>query len=288
MRELAHDAIRSATLTRRFRGYDRQETEGLLARVAESYEKVEAEGVRLSEKVASLRAEAQEREARSRAELDRLNNQLGDRERQITDLETKIARLEREQSKQLEDLARMRAELSQAQTVHEDLEAESREHGERVARSALREKALVAQIAMLVSQLKEEEPTQALPPDQRALPERADRGAAMLHRLDRVVETLERESRREAEITLKKARERADEIVHSAERRRRRLEADATNPGNGEGAAEEEEEYDPIAAHARIEPAVTEPEVSEALGRDVGEASWTSPASFEQTPDRWR
>jgi cell division septum initiation protein DivIVA len=286
MRELAHDAIRSATLTRRFRGYDRQETEGLLARVAESYEKVEAERVRLSEKVASLRAEAQEREARSRAELERLKNQLGDRERQITDLETKIVRLEQEQSKQLEDLARMRTELSQAQTVHEDLEAESREHGERVARSALREKALVAQIAMLVSQLKEEEPTHALPPDQRALPERADRGAAMLHRLDRVVETLERESRREAEITLKKARERADEIVHSAERRRRRLEADATQPGNGEGAAEEE--YDPIAAHARIEPAVTEPEVSEELARDVGEASWTSPASFEQTPDRWR
>jgi chromosome segregation ATPase len=286
MREIAHDAIRSATLTRRFRGYDRQETEGLLARVAESYEKVEAERVRLSEKVASLRAEAQEREARSRAELERLNNQLGDRELQIKDLEAKIARLEEEQSKQLEDLARMRTELSQARTVHEDLEAESREHGERVARSALREKALVAQIAMLVSQLKEEETTQAIPPDRHALPERADRGAAMLHRLDRVVETLERESRREAEITLKKARERADEIVHSAERRRRRLEADATHPGNGDGDAEEE--YDPIAAHARIEPAVTEPEVSEDPERDVGEASWTSPAPIEQAPDRWR
>jgi cell division septum initiation protein DivIVA len=283
MRELAHDAIRSATLTRRFRGYDRQETEGLLARVAESYEKVHAERVRLSEQVENLRAEAQEREARSRAELDRLNNQLGDRERQITDLETKIARLEQEQPKQLEDLARLRAELSQAQTVHEDLEAESREHGERVARSALREKALVAQIAMLVSQLKEDETTQALPPGQRAPPERADRGAAMLHRLDRVVETLERESRREAEITLKKARERADQIVHSAERWRRRLEADAPHPATGEGAAEEE--YDPIAAHARIEAAVT-PEVSEDLERDVGEASWTSRAPFEQTPER--
>jgi cell division septum initiation protein DivIVA len=286
MREIAHDAIRSATLTRRLRGYDRQETEGLLARVAESYEKVHAERVRLSEKVESLRAQAQEREARSRAELDRLNNQLGERERHITDLETKIARLEQEQSKQLEDLARMRTELSQARTVHEDLETESREHGERVARSALREKALVAQIAMLVSQLKEDETTQAIPPDQRALPERADRGAAMLHRLDRVVETLERESRREAEITLKKARERADEIVHSAERRRRRLEADATHPGTGEGAAEEE--YDPIAAHARIEAAVTEPEVSEDLEGDVGEASWTSRAPFDQAPERWR
>ncbi len=105
----------------------------------------------------------------------------------------------------------------------------------------------------------------------------------MLHRLDRVVETLERESRREAEITLKKARERADQIVHSAERWRRRLEADAPHPATGEGAAEEE--YDPIAAHARIEAAVT-PEVSEDLERDVGEASWTSRAPFEQTPER--
>lgn len=105
----------------------------------------------------------------------------------------------------------------------------------------------------------------------------------MLHRLDRVVETLERESRREAEITLKKARERADEIVHSAERRRRRLEADATPPGTGDEVAEEE--YDPIAAHARIEAAVTEPEVSEDLG-DIGEASWTSRAHVEQAPER--
>jgi F0F1-type ATP synthase membrane subunit b/b' len=236
--------------------------------------------------VESLRAEGQEREARSRTEVERLNSQLGDRERQISDLQAKIARLEEEQSKQLEDLARMRTELLQARTVHEDLEAESRDHGERVARSALREKALVAQISMLVSQLKEEETTQAIPPGQRALPERADRGAAMLHRLDRVVETLERESRREAEITLKKARERADEIVHSAERRRRRLEADATDPGTGEEAAEEE--YDPIAAHARIEAAVTEPEVSEDLEGDVGEASWTSRAPFDQAPERWR
>jgi hypothetical protein len=137
---------------------------------------------------------------------------------------------------------------------------------------------------MLVSQLKEEETTQAIPPDQRALPERADRGAAMLHRLDRVVETLEQESRREAEITLKKARERADEIVHSAELRRRRLEADAPHSGTGEEDVAEEE-YDPIAAHARTEAAVTEPEVSEDLEQDIGEASWTSRAPFKQTPE---
>ncbi len=277
MREIAPDAIRSATLTRRLRGYDREETAELLAEVAESYDHVRAERKRLSEAVASLRAERQEHESRSRAELDALKGQLSERDRQITDLELQIERLQQEQSKQLEDLARMREDLSNARTLQGDLEAESREHGERVARSALREKALVAQIAMLVSQLKDEE-TRAISPSARELPERADRAAGMLLRLDRVVETLERESRREAEVTLKKARERADEIVHSAELRRQRLEAEAAEGEAGE-------EYDPIAALAQIEPSVVEPEVSDELERDIGEGSWTSRAPFKDTTE---
>ena len=42
MPELTPDAIRNATLTRRLRGFDRAETEELLARVAESYGKLYA------------------------------------------------------------------------------------------------------------------------------------------------------------------------------------------------------------------------------------------------------
>jgi DivIVA domain-containing protein len=284
MHEIEPDAIRTVTLTRRLRGYDRQETDELLARIAESYDHLYAERMRLHGEVASLRAEQQGRKARSDTELDTLSKRLSERDRQIADLETQIARFEQERSKQLEDLARLREELSNARAVQDDLEAESREQSERMARSALREKALVARIAMLVSQLKEEETNQAISPDQRALPERADRSAAMLLRLDRVVETLERESRREAEITLKKARERADEIVHSAELRRRRLEAEAADPGVDEGAATEEE-YDPIAGLARIEPSVTEPEVSDDSEREIGEASWTSRAPSGETPE---
>lgn len=286
MHEISPHAIREATLTRRLRGYDREETEKLLATVADSYEKVDAERMRLSEEVVSLREERQESEARLHVELDRLNEQVSERDRHIADLDAQIARLEEEQSKQLEDLDRLRKELSNVRTVQEEVQAESRDQGERVARFALREKALVEQIAMLVSQLSEEEAeaTQAISRHPRALPERADRTAAMLLRLDRFVETLERESRREAEITLKKARERADQIVHSAEVHRRRLEAETANPR----AAEEEdhgEEYDAVAALERIEPPVTKPEVSDDSEPNMGEASWTSRAVFDETPE---
>jgi DivIVA domain-containing protein len=283
--ELTPDAIRHATLTRRLRGYDREETEEFLARVAESYGKVYAERMHLSEEVASLRGERQEREARSHAELDRLNDQISERDRRITDLEAQIVRLEEDQSKQVEDLDRLREELTNVRTVQEEVQAESREQGERAARLALREKALVAQMAMLASQLKEEEATQGISRDRRALPERANQAAAMLLRLDRVVETLERESRREAEMTLKKARERADEIVRSAELQRRRLEAETAPQHAAEKVEVEEEEYDPVASLARIELAETEPEVSDDLGQDIGEASWTSREAFDETPE---
>ena len=283
MPELTPDAIRNATLTRRLRGFDREETEELLARVAESYGKLYAARTNLSEEVASLQGERQEREARSRAELDKLNKQIGERDRQIADLEAQIARFEGEQSRQLEDLARLREELSNVRTVQEELQADSREQGERVARFALREKALVAQMAMLASQLKEEEATQEISTDSRALPERAGRAAATLLRLDRVVESLEREARREAEMTLKKAREHADEIVRSAERRRRRLEAETAHPHAEE--EEEREEYDPVAALARVDLPVSEPEMPDDLEQDLGEASWTSREAFDETPE---
>ena len=86
-------------------------------------------------------------------------------------------------------------------------------------------------------------------------------------------------------MTLKKARARADEIVRSAELRRRRLEAEAAHPRAEEKPEEQAEEYDPVAALARIEAPLTEAEVSDDLKRDLGEASWTSRARFEETPE---
>jgi hypothetical protein len=84
---------------------------------------------------------------------------------------------------------------------------------------------------------------------------------------------------------IKKARERADEIVRSAELRRRRLEADAAHPHAAAEPEEEAEEYDPVAALARTEPPLAEPEVSDDLEPDLGEASWTSRAASKEAPE---
>jgi cell division septum initiation protein DivIVA len=281
LREITPNAIRNATLKRRLRGYDRQETEKLLAEVAQSYEKVRAESEVLSERVGKLLREQEERELRSRAELDKLKEELSDRDRRVSDLEAQIARLEAEHSKQLEDLERLGEELSSAQRTQETDQAELAEQRESVARLEIREKALVEQIAMLEGQLQQEEATQAMPTDRQLPSHRDDRAAATLLRLDRVVETVARETRREAEMTLKKARERADEILHAAEARRQRLEAEIARSG----AIDEthREEYDPVAALDRVDP---EPRVADRPEQEVGEASWTSRVGLDQIPER--
>jgi DivIVA domain-containing protein len=272
--------IRNARLKRRLRGYDREETDEFLATVAESYDRMYAERQSLSDEVARLRRERQEGEKLSHAELDRLKDCLSERDRHVADLEAQFAHLEEERSKQADELNRLREELLNVRALQEELEAELHEQHDRTARFAIREKALVEQRAMLVSQL-DEEATQTAGTEQRALPERSDRVAAMLLRLDRFVETLERESRREAELTLKKARERADEIVQTAETQSRQAEAEAPH---AEAADEGGEEYDPVWPLARIGSAVTEPTVSDALEGDIGEASWTSRARSDETP----
>jgi cell division septum initiation protein DivIVA len=281
MLEIAPDAIRNARLKRRLRGYDRGETEDLLTAVAESYDKLFTERQHLSEQVARLQRERQEDEVRSRAELDRLNTEMSERDRHITDLESQLAHFEEESSKQLEELERLRQEFESVRTVQNELEAELQHQHDRLARLAIREKALVEQRAMLASQLAQEEDGQTSP-HLRALPERGDRVDAMLLRLDRFVETLEREARREAELTLKKARQRADDIVRAAQVQRRRVEGETVVlPAADQGG----EEYDPVAALARIEPATTQAEMPEPAERDLGEALWTTRGAVDETPE---
>src|SRR5438477_4008071 len=180
MPEIAPDTIRNATLTRRLRGYDREETDELLAKIAKTYASVYAERDRLAEEVVAITAERQEREAGLRRELESLREQLRERDRRITDLEAHIARFEGEQSQNLKDLDRLREELSNVRRVEEEVQTQAREHVEHVAsRFVLREKALVAQIAMLTSQLDDQDAMQdAMQPisrDPQGLPERADR-----------------------------------------------------------------------------------------------------------------
>ena len=111
MPEIAPDTIRNATLTRRLRGYDREETDELLAKIAKTYASVYAERDRLAEEVVAITAERQEREAGLRRELESLREQLRERDRRITDLEAHIARFEGEHSQNLKDLDRLRSSL---------------------------------------------------------------------------------------------------------------------------------------------------------------------------------
>jgi cell division septum initiation protein DivIVA len=273
MREIAPDAVRNASLTRRLRGYDRDETDHLLARIAESYAKVYAERARLSEEVVTLSSERQARDAQARAEVESLGEHLRERDRRIAELETLVARFEEERSKELGGEDRLREELSRVRRMQEEVETHAREHSEHVAaRFALRERALVAQIAMLVSQLNDADATEATSRESWSLPERADRAAAALLQLDRVVETLEQESRREAELTVREARERADQIVRSAEQ--------TVQPPEVQEAedVEEAEEYDPFVVLMDVEREDT----------DIGEASWTSRPTFHETPESSR
>ena len=270
------DAIRTPTLKRRLRGYDTQETEELLVRVAENYERVRAERQALSEQLERVRREQNDHERDSRIELDKLREELSDRDSRIAQLKAQIARFEEERSRQLEEVKRLNEEVLSARAAQRAHQAELAEQNETVARLETREKALVEQIAMFAAQLEQGDRAEAAPTSH--LEERA---AATLLRLERVAETVARETRRDTEMMLKEARERADEILHSAEVQSRRVVEEIARQSGADEAARDE--FDPVAALERAEDPGTEPEAQQ-----VGEASWTSGISPEQIPERSR
>jgi len=284
--ELTPNAIRTPELRRRLRGYDTQETEELFVRVAESYERVRAEREALSERVESLRREQEDHERDSRVELAKLQEELRDRDGRITELEGQIARIEEEHSKQLEDVERLNEEISSARAAQEAHQAELAEQSESVARFETREKALVEQMAMFAAQLEQGDAAEAAPTSQRALSDLDERAAATLLRLERVAETVARETRRDTEMMLKKARERADEILHAAEVRSRRVVEEIARQTAVDEAARED--FDPVAALERVEDQGTEPEASDDAEQQLGEASWTSGIGPEEIPERSR
>src|SRR6266571_87244 len=294
--EITPDAIRKPALKRRLRGYDTQETEEFLVRVAASYERVSAERTALSEQLESLRHDQAEHERDARVELDKLQEQLSDRDGRIAELNAEIARFEEEHSKQLEEVERLSEVVSSARAAQELQQAELAEQSASVARLETREKALVEQIAMFAAQLDQVDANLAAPASPRALSHLDERAAATLLRLDRVVETVARETRRETEMMLKKARERADEILHSAEVRSRRIVEEIARQGPVDETVRAE--FDPVAALERVEEPETEPEAaddaeaaSDAEAADnteqqLGEALWTSGIRPEQIPER--
>src|SRR5712691_363888 len=280
--EITPDAIRKPALKRRLRGYDTQETEELLVEVAESYERVRAERKALSEQLESLRRDQAEHERDARVELDKLQEQLSDRDGRIAELNAEIARFEEEHSKQLEEVERLSKEVSSARATQEAQQAELAEQSASLARLDTREKALVEQIAMFATQLGQGDAGFAAPTSPRALSDVDERAAATLLRLDRVVETVARETRRDTEMMLKTARERADEILHSAEVRSRRVVEEVARQTGVDEAARDE--FDPVAALERVEDPGTEPEATDDAEQELGEASWTSGIKPEQIP----
>ena len=264
--EITPDEVREANLNRRLRGYDLQETEQLLADVAESYEKVLTEREALSEQLETLQHEHAERERAWRLQLERLNERLNEDQGRVSDLEAELARLKEERSNQPNEANRLTDELASAQAANAEQGSELAEYRESVARLETRERALVEQVAMLEGLL--EQATDATPTERQAMAHLEERAARTLLRLDGLVERAERETRRDAEIMLKKARERADEILRSAETQRQR-------------PAEER-----VPAASGQEDSVTGGPVTDGPEEEMGEAAWTSRIRSDRIPER--
>ena len=274
-RETTPDSIRETALRRRLLGYDRHETEQLLAVVAERLDQVLRDRNSLSQEALAQRRSL---ERNFKSELDRLNGELAVRDQRLRELEGELTTLQEERSKHLKDADRLTEELSSAKAADEEHQAALTELRETLGRVETREKALAEQIAMLESQFAHaEEPT---PTAQFAHLD--DRAATTLVRLDRAVETIEREAREEAGMILERAREQAEEMLRTAEARQR-IEPETAEPDTSDDGREE---YDPVAALERVEPS-NEPPAIDGFEEDAGEAAWTSGRDSQQLPERY-
>jgi cell division septum initiation protein DivIVA len=279
-REITPNSIREIALRRRLLGYDPHETEQLLAEVAESLERALRDRSSLSQQAAAQRRSLEEAEQTLKDELDRLNEELAARDQRLQELEGELTTMKEERSKHLEDAARLTDELSSAKAADEEHQVALTELRETLGRLETREKALAEQIAMLESQfVHAQEPA----PTTHAFAHLDDRAATTLVRLDRAVETIEREAREAAGMILERAREQAKEILRSAEARLR-IEAETAEPHTSD---EGREEYDPVAAlERRVEPSNETP-ASDRLEPDAGEAAWTSGKVPYRRPERY-
>lgn len=140
-------------LKRRFRGYDRAQTEQLIADMTQECDTLTAERHSLEETIEQLRAEHRTLELRTDQEANEVLRQLTARERQVSDLEREIRVLTRKHDQQRVELERAGDQLSRAvaeERRHEDERAELLAH---VGRVELRERVLVEQLTILKSEL---------------------------------------------------------------------------------------------------------------------------------------
>ena len=275
-RETTPDSIRETALRRRLLGYDRHETEQLLALVAERLDQVLRDRNSLSQEAIAQRRSL---ERSFKSELDRLNGELAVRDQRLLELEGELTTLQEERSKHLKDADRLTEELSSAKAADEEHQAALTELRETLGRLETREKALAEQIAMLESQFAHaQEPA----PTTHAFAHLDDRAATTLVRLDRAVETIEREAREEAGMILERAREQAEEMLRTAEARQR-IEPETAEPDTSDDGREE---YDPVAALEHVEPS-NETSAIDGFEQDAGEAAWTSGRDSQQLPERY-
>ena len=239
----------AANLKRRLRGYDRQQTDELLAQAAKSYERLRLERDGLAETLETLASEHNEREAGLHGELEDLKRQLANRDRQLAGLESRLGNLSAERAKRAEELRRAADELAGVRAAHEAQRADLAEQQESIARLRVREHALVEQLAILKGQLAQE-----------ALQ-------------DQLLELLEQETRRQAELAMERTRTRADEHLQPAEAPQFEIEGAAEPP---EADEREWDEFDPLAHIERVDAAGS---------GEVGEAIWTSRPTLGEAPE---
>ena len=224
----------SPTLKRRFRGYDRAQTDELIAHLTQSRTALTAERNSLRETIEQLRTEHREHELRTDQEADGVLRELTSREREVSDLERELRGMKRKDEQQQDALGRMGDELLRARVEARRHNDERAELLALVGRVELRERVLAEQLTILKGELHQtRDPREAL---------------------DRLVETVTQEARDEAELTLKKARAHAEQIVRSAEKRGRELEE------------------------------AVELRTSEDLQRHLGESLWTSRRTADTPP----
>lgn len=283
-REITPNGIRETALKRRLLGYDRQETEQLLAEVAESLERNLWDRSSLSQQAAELQRDLERAKRDFKGELERLNAELAALGQRLPELEGELNILQKKRSKQLEEADRLTEELSGAKSAEEEHRAQMAELGETVARLETREKALAEQIAMLESQLEHAHEAEATTAEPQALAHLDDHAATTLLRLDRAVETVEREAREEAGRLLERAQKQAEEILRSAEAGRQSMEAEPAPPTTSN---QQQDEYDPVAALGRVERPANEAPPPYGSEQPVGEAAWTSGTKPHQPPERY-
>jgi len=187
------------------RGYDRAQTDALIAGLTDARDALTAERNDLEQTIEELRAEQREHKRRADQEANEILRELTSRERQISDLERDLRELTRQHEQQQAQLERVGDELLRARVEERRHDDERTELLARVGRVELRERVLAEQLTILKGELYQtRDPREAL---------------------ERLVETVTQEARQEAEMTLKKARAHAEHLVRSAEKRGRELEA---------------------------------------------------------------